>query len=140
MTFDWFFIVTYGVKKKISSCIQSQFYFGRTDLSECISASWQSVGWTISKMKYKVHFSLTSRPLLKGERRKHWLNNREVEKRVWKMNCRHFRSRWGSILAVSWNHWGVKGEKDVWMDGWNVKCVSTNDFVLLIFFNEFDHF
>lgn len=131
MIFDWSFTVTYRVYKKgISSCIQGHFYFGRTHLSECISAAWQCVGWTISKMKYKVHFSLTSSPLLKGERRKNGLNNRKVEKRVWKMNCRHFRSRWASILAVSWNHWGVKGEKD----GWNIKYVSTYNFVFLFFF------
>jgi len=119
MAFDWFFIVAYQVYKKgISSCIQGQFSFGRTHLSECTSAAWQCVGWTISKMKYKVQFSLTSSPLFKGERRKVWLNYRKIEKRVWKITYRHFRSIWGGISAVSWNHWGVKGEKDGWMDGW----------------------
>lgn len=110
--------MTYWVYKKgISSFIQGQFYFGRTHLSEYISAAWQCVGWTISTMKYKVYFSLTSSSLLKREKRKHELSNRKVEKKVWKMICRHFRSRWESILAVSWNHWGVTEEKDAWMDG-----------------------
>lgn len=81
MAFGWFFIATYRVYKKgISSCIQGHFYCGRTHLSECISAAWQCVGWTISKVKYKVHFSLTSNFLLKGKRRKHWLKNSKVKK------------------------------------------------------------
>lgn len=113
--------------------MQGQFYFGRTHLSEYIFPAWQCVGWTISTMKNKVCVSLTSSSFFKGEKRKHQLSNRKVKKKVWKMNCRHFRSRWESILAVSWNHWEVTEDKD----GWNIKCVNSYDFVYLGFVGFF---